>query len=61
MIEEKNEILFIDYKTDIDKSFASEYYEKLKKYALLLKDIYPKKKIKPHILWMHNLELEEIK
>ena len=55
-------IVFIDYKTDKDKTrFIDEYKKQLEKYAILLHDAYPEYTITGYILWLaFDLELEKI-
>lgn len=55
-------IVFIDYKTDKDKSrFIEEYKKQLGKYEILLRDAYPEYNITGYILWIEfNFELEKI-
>ena len=61
LIINDTEIRFIDYKTDINKEkFKEEYLNQLKEYSILLKDVYPDKKISGYILWLHDFTLEKI-
>lgn len=56
-----DKIRFIDYKTDINKEkYKDKYLEQLNEYNLLLKDIYPNKKISGYILWLTDFSLEKI-
>ena len=61
MIETEGEVLFLDYKTDSTRARRDAYSDKMKLYAELLKRIYPDKRIRGHILWLNEWELEEIK
>jgi ATP-dependent exoDNAse (exonuclease V) beta subunit len=60
MIEDGDSVLFLDYKTDREKNRRDEYVDKMKKYAFLLRKIYPGKTIRGFILWLHDFELEEV-
>jgi ATP-dependent exoDNAse (exonuclease V) beta subunit len=60
MVEAGGSILFLDYKTDGAKNRRGEYADKMKKYAALLRRIYPDKAIRGFILWLHDFELEEV-
>jgi len=51
---------FLDYKTDRNKSRRDEYANKMQQYAAMLTKIYPNIKITGQILWVADLELEEI-
>lgn len=53
-------ILFLDYKTDTDKSRLPEYEKTMKIYAELLRAIYPMHAVHGYILWLKNFELEKL-
>lgn len=54
-------IIFLDYKTDINKNeFIDKYKKQLGEYAQLLQSAYPDYKITGYILWIHDWLLEEI-
>ena len=62
LINDKDKtVVFMDYKTDLNKT---EFYEKYKKqlleYAELLRSAYPKYKINGFILWTHDWQLEQV-
>jgi ATP-dependent helicase/nuclease subunit A len=55
------EILFLDYKTDVDKTARIDSYKKqLNEYAELLRGAYPSRKISGYILWLKDWSLERI-
>lgn len=62
VVDDENKIVHIlDYKTDVDRVTRRKKYEdQLEKYARLMRQIYPKYKIKKYILWLHDWTLEEI-
>ncbi len=58
--ETKN-IVFIDYKTDTDKTqFIDEYKKQLKGYEILLRSAYPEYAISGYILWLQDWTLDKI-
>jgi len=62
LIDEKNKtVVFLDYKTDVDKSVFRDVYKKqLNEYAQLLHSAYPKHKITGFILWTQDWTLERM-
>ena len=60
MIVQGDEVLFLDYKTDQTRERRDEYIKKLSQYSALLARVYHGKKIRAHILWLHDWELEEV-
>ena len=60
MIQKDTDVMFLDYKTDTTRSRRDEYIEKLRKYFILLSQIYPAKTIHAYILWLHDWMLEKI-
>jgi ATP-dependent helicase/nuclease subunit A len=60
ILVKESDVLFLDYKTDLNKDRTPEYREKLGKYTQLLKQIFPNKNISAYILWLHNWEIERI-
>ncbi len=57
----KDEILFMDYKTDIDKLLHREHYEsQMQDYAKLLSLVYTDRRISGFILWLNDFSLEQI-
>ncbi|MBR5904193.1 MAG: hypothetical protein IKZ49_01510 [Alphaproteobacteria bacterium] len=54
-------IVFIDYKTDSDKTkFIEHYKEQFKKYTTLLKSAYPEYSVVGYILWKQDWTLDKI-
>ena len=54
-------VVFLDYKTDINKeNFRDKYIFQMREYAKLLRDIYPNYVVRGHILWLHDFVLETI-
>jgi len=62
LIDTQNKsIMFIDYKTDINKeTFIDIYKKQLREYAQLLQSAFPGYKITGFILWIHDWQLEQI-
>ena len=65
MIHLKEEIVIIDYKSDIKPSANLEstpvnYITQLLSYKEIVQKIYPKKKVRVQILWLENGQLMEI-
>ena len=65
MIHLKEEIVIIDYKSDIKPSDNPEstpvnYITQLLSYKEIIQKIYPKKKVRVQILWLENGQLMEI-
>jgi len=59
--KQTKEIIFLDYKTDINKNtFREKYIFQMREYIQLLKNIYPDYSIKCFILWLHDFETEQI-
>lgn len=59
--EAQKTVLFLDYKTDINKdAFHDKYIYQIKEYAGLLRGIYPDYLVRGFILWLHDFELEKI-
>ena len=60
LIERKNEILIVDYKSDqtLPNKPVQQYLNQLKTYKNLLKNLYPKHQIKTAIFWTNFLKLE---
>ncbi len=55
------EIIFIDYKTDVNReTYSNKYKIQLNEYAKLLKNIYPEYKISGYILWLSDFEFDLI-
>lgn len=58
--ETKN-IIFMDYKTDLNQTeFRDKYMKQLSEYAELLRSAYPNYKINGFILWTHDWRLERV-
>ena len=58
---ETKTIVFIDYKTDINKDqFIDEYKKQLKGYEILLHSAYPEYAMSGYILWLHDWTLTQI-
>ena len=53
-------IEFLDYKTDTTRVRRDNYVAQMKEYATLLRAAYPSHKIRGHILWLHDWELEQV-
>ncbi|MDR1338138.1 MAG: hypothetical protein LBJ73_03890 [Rickettsiales bacterium] len=54
-------IVFIDYKTDLDKNaFRDKYAKQMSEYSQLLKNIYPDYSVRGLILWLHDFTVEQI-
>jgi len=60
MLETDKEVLFLDYKTDRDRTRRDEYVAQVKTYAALLGRIYPNKPVRGFILWLKDFDIEEI-
>lgn len=61
-VVENKEILFMDYKTDINKSTRyDDYIAQIREYSALLHAVYPNCAIRGFILWTNDFTLEEIK
>ncbi len=61
LIKTDDEIIFIDYKTDVNKNqFRDKYINQMKEYSHLLKNVYPNHKILGKILWLSDFSLESI-
>ncbi|MBN1324682.1 MAG: hypothetical protein JW974_00465 [Alphaproteobacteria bacterium] len=59
--EADKSIVFLDYKTDINKSlFREKYVYQMREYSELLKKIYPDYSIRGLILWLQDFTLEKI-
>ena len=54
-------VIFMDYKTDIDKNlFRDKYNIQMNEYAGLLRSIYPEYVIRGLILWLKDFTIDEI-
>lgn len=62
LINDKDKtVVFMDYKTDLNKiEFYDKYKKQLLEYAELLRSAYPKYKINGFILWTHDWQLEQV-
>lgn len=59
--DDSKSIVFIDYKTDLDKNALREkYIVQMREYAYLLRDIYPNYSVSGLILWLNDFTLEKI-
>jgi ATP-dependent exoDNAse (exonuclease V) beta subunit len=57
---DKKTVVFIDYKTDTDKTqFVDKYKRQLREYAGLLQSAYPKYEINGYILWLRDWVLDK--
>lgn len=61
-IDENTKMVYVlDYKTDANHdTFHDKYVAQLREYVTLLRQIYPKHKIVPLILWTHDWVLEKL-
>lgn len=58
---EKQTVLILDYKTDVDKQcFYNKYLGQMHEYVALMHALYPTYKIQPYILWTHDFSLEKL-
>ncbi len=58
---ENKTVVFIDYKTDVNKNtFRDRYSKQMNEYSKLLKNIYPDYSINGFILWLHDFTTEQI-
>ena len=55
-----DKILFLDYKTDTNRTRRDEYEKTMKIYSALLHEASPSHKITGFILWLNNWELEKV-
>lgn len=58
-----HEVIIIDYKTDrlhAEYNIPSEYIMQVKNYKKIMREIYPKHKIKGYILWFYNQVFTEV-
>jgi hypothetical protein len=54
-------VIFIDYKTDLDKNALREkYLKQMGEYSELLKSIYPDYSVQGFILWLQDFSFEKI-
>jgi hypothetical protein len=54
-------VIFIDYKTDLDKNLLREkYLKQMNEYSELLKSIYPDYSVQGFILWLQDFSFEQI-
>ena len=54
-------VIFLDYKTDIDKNlFREKYSFQMNEYTKLLQNIYPDYSVTGLILWLHDFTIEKI-
>ena len=62
LINDKDKtVVFMDYKTDLNKTeFYDKYKKQLLEYAELLHSAYPKYKTNGFILWTHDWQLEQV-
>lgn len=59
--DDKKAIVFLDYKTDINKNlFYEKYTSQMIDYKKLLARIYPDYSIRGIILWLNDFTLEEV-
>lgn len=59
--DDTKSIVFLDYKTDLDKNaLRDKYIIQMREYAQLLGDIYPDYRISGLILWLTDFTLEKI-
>ncbi len=62
MVRNTDKILFMDYKTDTDKTrFYDQYVAQIREYSALLRAAYPGHNVHGFILWTNDFTLEEIK
>ncbi|MDR0726497.1 MAG: hypothetical protein LBF37_00365 [Rickettsiales bacterium] len=58
---ENKSIVFIDYKTDLNKNvFRDKYSKQMNEYSQLLQNVYPDYSIQGFILWLQDFTLEQI-
>ena len=61
LIIRDNEIIFVDYKTDTDRTTNRDKYEyQMREYETLLRAAFPAHTITGYIIWLHDWELEKI-
>lgn len=62
LIDDKaKEIVFVDYKTDTNKTERIDHYkEQFYKYATLLRSAYPEYKVTGYILWKQDWTLDKL-
>lgn len=58
---DEKSVIFLDYKTDIDKKlFREKYIVQMNEYATLLRSIYPGYSVHGFILWLQDFTIDQI-